>query len=97
MKVLVVDDDLKVRETLKEMLSHFGYECRIAANGREALNILQEEHFPIVLSDIRMPEMDGVELLKKTKKNYPEIDVISITGYGKEHFRFRELQQGDEK
>ncbi|MBW2184781.1 MAG: PAS domain S-box protein, partial [Deltaproteobacteria bacterium] len=85
MKVLVVDDDLNLRETLKEMLSHFGYECKIAANGREALNLLQEEHFPIVLSDVRMPEMDGIELLKKTKKNYPEIDVIIITGYGKEH------------
>ena len=85
MKVLVVDDDVNVSETLKEMLSHFGYECKIAANGREALNILQEEHFPIVLSDVRMPEMNGVELLKKTKKNYPEIDVIIITGYGKDH------------
>lgn len=83
--MLAVDDDKRVREMLSEMFSNFGYECRIAANSREALNILKEDHFSIVISDIRMPGMDGIALLKQIKENYPDIDVISITGYSKDY------------
>ena len=85
MKILAVDDDEKIREILYEMLSRFGYECRTAVNGKEALSILQEDHFSIVISDIRMPEIDGMELLKGIKEKYPDIDVISITGYSKDY------------
>lgn len=85
MKILAVDDEVKMRELLYEMLSRLGYECKTAANGREALSILQDDYFPIILSDVRMPLMDGIELLKNTKKIYPDIDVISMTGYSKDH------------
>jgi len=84
-KILAVDDEVQMRELLHEMLSRFGYECKTAANGREALSILQDDYFPIIVSDVIMPVMDGIELLKNTKKSYPDIDVISMTGYSKDY------------
>jgi len=85
MKILVVDDEVKVRETLHKTVSSLGYECRTAAGGREALNILKEDYFPIVISDVRMPEMSGIALLKEIKGNYPDLDVIIVTGYSDEY------------
>lgn len=85
MKVLIVDDDMRVREMLHEMLPSLGYECRVAANGKEALTILEDEYFPIVVSDIRMPGIDGIELLRKIKEKYSNTDVISITGHSNEY------------
>ena len=81
MKILAVDDNEQIREILSEMLSRFGFECSTAANGREALDLMQRENFPLVLTDMRMPEMGGIELLHEIKKNYPDTDVISVTGY----------------
>jgi len=85
MKVLVVDDDLRVREMIPGMLSRSGYECKTAANATEALDLLQKDTFSIVISDIRMPETDGIELLKEIKATYPDIDVISITGHSNDY------------
>lgn len=85
MKVLVVDDDIRIREMFYEMIPSLGYACRVAANVKEAIAMLKDDHFPIVISDIRMPEIDGIELLKEIKEKYPEIDVISITGYSKDY------------
>lgn len=81
MKILAVDDDAQVREILFEMLTRFGYLCRTAAHGREALAILAEEDIPLIISDIRMPGMDGIALIKEIKSKHPAADVISITGY----------------
>ena len=76
MKILAVDDEVNMRNFLHDMLTSFGYECKTAANGREALNILQYDYFPIILSDIRMPVMDGIEFIKDTKKhNLREEDI----------------------
>jgi PAS domain S-box-containing protein len=85
LKILAVDDDLKIREMIGQMLFHLGYECKMAANVKEALGFLQQEHFSIVISDVRMPGMDGIELLKEIKSTYPDIAVISITGYSNDY------------
>ncbi len=85
MKVLVVDDNVDMREMLHEMLPVLGYECEVAANGKEALNILKNDQIPIVISDVIMPEMNGIELLSKIKGQYSKIDVISITGHSREY------------
>ena len=85
MKILAVDDDERVRTTLCEMFSRFGHEYKMAANGREALSILQKDYFPIIVSDIRMPAMDGIEFLKEVKEHHPDIDVISITGHSNDY------------
>jgi signal transduction histidine kinase/DNA-binding NarL/FixJ family response regulator len=80
-KILAVDDNEQIRELLAEMLARFGFACSTAANGREALDLMHKEDFSLVLTDMRMPEMGGIELLREIKKNYPDTDVISVTGY----------------
>ena len=82
MKIVVVDDDHYIAELLSEMLTRFGNECKTAANGREALDLLQEDTFSFVLTDMKMPVMDGMELLREIKQHYPLIDVICMTGHG---------------
>ena len=82
MKIVVVDDDRYISELLSEMLTGFGYECKTATNGREALDLLSKDTISIVLTDMRMPVMDGMELLREIKQSYPDTDVISMTGHG---------------
>jgi len=85
MKILVVDDEVKVREVLQGILSQLGYKCSIASSASEAILMLQNDYFPIVLTDIRMPEIDGFQLLTTIKANYPDTDVMCTTGYSKEY------------
>jgi two-component system response regulator PilR (NtrC family) len=80
--ILVVDDEFSVRESLEKVLSKAGYITFAADSGNEALAVLSEQKIDLVLSDLKMPDGDGVELLKKIKKNYPDIEVILLTGYG---------------
>jgi hypothetical protein len=81
-KILAVDDDPQIRDIFYEMLTRFGYQCSTAADGRQALAILQEERdIHIIIADIRMPGMDGIELIKEIKSRHAQADVISITGY----------------
>ena len=82
MKILIVDDDPQIREIFYEMLTRFGYGCRTAADGLQALTMLQEEgDISLVITDIRMPGMDGIELIKEIKSRHPDADVICVTGY----------------
>lgn len=78
-QVLVVDDEEPVRNILKETMNHFGYESTEAENGEEALKKLEYEYFDVVITDVMMPKIDGIELLKRIKANY-DIDVIVMTG-----------------
>ncbi|MDM8539039.1 response regulator, partial [Desulfobacterales bacterium HSG17] len=80
-KVLVVDDEEGVRMLIIKILERAGFSCGDAENGENALALLDIEDFDLVISDIDMPGMDGIELLKKIKAGYPEIDVIIMTGY----------------
>jgi len=80
-KILVTDDDQSIREMLFDMMQLFGYECRVASNADEALRILKEDDFSIIISDIKMPEIDGISLTKLIKENFPGVDVMIITGY----------------
>jgi len=80
-KILITDDDQSIREMLLDMIHLFGYECQAACNAEETLKILKEDNFSIVISDIKMPEIDGISLTKLIKDRYSEIDVVIITGY----------------
>jgi len=82
MNILVVDDEPLVRRSLSEFLALEGYTANVASNGREALSALKEGLWDVVISDVKMPEMDGLELLRVIKKEYPSTAVIFITGYG---------------
>ncbi|HEX75875.1 MAG TPA: sigma-54-dependent Fis family transcriptional regulator [Dehalococcoidia bacterium] len=81
-KILVVDDEASLRESLRDWLSDVGYQVFTAENGLEALEIAQREKPAIVLADLVMPAMDGIELTKKLKELYPDIAVVIITAYG---------------
>lgn len=80
--ILLVDDENDLREVLDISLSDSGYEVLTAANGVQALSILKEKDIPVVITDIKMPGIDGIELLRKIKNNYPETEVIMLTGHG---------------
>jgi signal transduction histidine kinase len=81
-KILLVDDEADIREVLNLALSDLGYQVFEAKNGDMALGIFKEIGPPIVLTDIKMPHMDGIELLQKVKLENPETEVIMITGHG---------------
>lgn len=79
--ILVVDDDELVRMTLSVLVSSLGYHCVVAEDGLEAVEVLKSTSIDLVLSDIIMPNMDGLELLNHVTSNYPEVGVIVATGY----------------
>lgn len=81
-KVLVVDDEKNIRLTLKKALSNADYEVETAVNGEDGLAKLKEEEIPVILLDMKMPGMDGIQFLKEVKNKAIETKVIMITGYG---------------
>ena len=78
-KILVVDDEKPIREMLRKFLTKKGYEVFDAESGNDALKVIVEQSPHIVLLDIRMPETDGVEVLKRIKEENKNIGVIMIT------------------
>jgi DNA-binding NtrC family response regulator len=80
--ILVVDDEPLVRGSLTELLTLSGYTVSAANNGKEAIDFLKNYTVDLVISDIKMPEMDGTQLLKQIKKDHQDTPVIMITGYG---------------
>ncbi len=80
-KILIVDDESGSRETLLDILVEEGYEVSTAGDGKEALNRIENQHFHIALVDIRLPGMDGIELLGLIREKSPDISVIMITAY----------------
>jgi len=81
-KILVIDDEENIREILKEMLEIDGHEVIVATNGKEGLNATNANHFDVVITDIFMPEEDGIEIIMKMKKNDPGMKIIAISGGG---------------
>lgn len=80
-RVLVVDDELIVRDSIKEWLEDEGFAADMAASGPEALDLLARQKYHLMLTDIKMPGMDGVELLKKTHQEFPDLTVVMMTAY----------------
>lgn len=80
--ILLVDDEADLREVLDISLSDSGYNVLTAENSTQALNILNDNDIPVVITDIKMPGIDGIELLRKIKSKNPETEVIMLTGHG---------------
>jgi len=81
-QILLVDDEKDIREVLEITLSDMGYQVLTADNGETAWKTFKTEGPPIVLTDIKMPVMDGIDLLQRIKRENPEAEVIMITGHG---------------
>ena len=81
--LLVVDDEEHVRVTLTEMLNHLGFQAFSAGTGNEALDFMKTQDVTFLITDMKMPGMDGLELIEKVHVKYPEVCVIAMTGYAK--------------
>lgn len=79
--ILIIDDEDIVRISCKRTLMPEGFEVKTAQNGIEGLKMIEEERFDIVLTDLKMPDIDGIEVLRLIKQRWAETVVIIITGY----------------
>lgn len=82
MSIMIVDDEMIIRESFLHWFEKFGYHVDAAASGPEALEKLEEFPFDLLFVDIKMPGMDGIELLARVKEEYPDTMVVIITAYG---------------
>jgi len=78
-RILIVDDDPAIRDACFQVLTRAGYEADLAANPKEALDLISRYEFDAVLLDLKMPGMHGLELLKQIKEANPQVEVIIIT------------------
>jgi two-component system cell cycle response regulator len=83
-RLLIVDDDPIILNLLSDFFSRLNYQYRTAEDGLEAISLLEQESSTIVITDLLMPRMNGMELISEIKKRWPDIDIIVITGYGRE-------------
>ena len=79
-KILVVDDEVRMRESVRDLLEAYGHSSIVAANGHIALEILREKQIELVLLDLNMPEVTGLELLDLIKEEFPNVDVVIVSG-----------------
>lgn len=80
--ILIIDDEKAIRKTLTEILSYEGYKIEEAGDGEEGLKKFKEKAFDVVLCDIKMPKLDGLEFLDKARESNPDVPVIMISGHG---------------
>jgi two-component system nitrogen regulation response regulator NtrX len=80
--ILIIDDEKAIRKTLSEILSYEGYKIEDAENGEDGLKKFNEKTFDVVLCDIKMPKIDGMEFLERAKASNPDVPVIMISGHG---------------
>jgi DNA-binding response OmpR family regulator len=92
--ILVVDDEGAIRYSISKTLQRVGYQVDVAASGEEALDMLQNREYDVVLTDIRMPGLSGVELLARIKEQAPDAVVILLTGYGSMETAIESLRLG---
>ena len=81
-RILVVDDEENARIALSKILTHEGYDVASAGNGYEALNYLRGKEVELIITDINMPEMNGMAFLRELNQSHPASNVIMITAYG---------------
>ena len=93
-KILIVDDQESMRSMLTDLLDMMGHETCTASGGAEALERLTAGAIDLVITDLNMPEMDGMELTKRIKTASPDMPVIVITGYGTFHTERQVLASG---
>ncbi len=80
--ILIIDDEKAIRKTLSEILSYEGYKIDEAGDGEEGLKKFREVEYDVILCDIKMPKIDGIEFLEKAKESNPDVPIIMISGHG---------------
>ncbi|HBN26181.1 MAG TPA: two-component system response regulator [Desulfobacteraceae bacterium] len=94
LKIMLVDDEERFLLTTKKLLSKKGYEVFTASSGAEALDNLKKQNIHVVILDVKMPGMDGMETLKEIKKHFPLVEVIMLTGHATVESAVDGLQSG---
>ncbi|MFC3050460.1 response regulator [Kordiimonas pumila] len=90
-RILVVEDEESVRDFVSRALTMHGYSILTACDGAEAVSIMNEHHFDLLLSDIAMPMMDGISLALKVRATRPHVPILLMTGYADERQRAHNL------
>ena len=93
-KVLLVDDEQEFIETLSERLKMRDLDAKLALDGEQALEAVQDDEPDVMLLDLKMPGMDGMEVLRKVKKAYPHVQVVMLTGHGTDKDEEQALRLG---
>ncbi len=93
-RILIVDDETSIRDLCARVLKRNGFEVMTASTGEDAVRRLQESPYDLVISDIRMPGISGINVLTTAKALYPSIAVILITGFGTNEVADRASQSG---
>jgi len=81
MKILIVDDEINIRMTLKDILEDEGYQTCVAGTGEKAITLAAKENVDMIILDVKLPGIDGIETFKKIHQNKPELDVLMISGH----------------
>jgi two-component system nitrogen regulation response regulator NtrX len=81
-KLLIIDDEKSIRKTLREILEYEKYQVDEAADGTEGLGLIQKNTYDVILCDIKMPKMDGMEVLDKIMIQATDVPVVMISGHG---------------
>jgi len=79
-RILVIDDDMQMRQMLRQMLDHEGYEVVDAPDGKEGIRLYRQAPTDLIITDIIMPEKEGVETIIELKRDYPDVKIIAISG-----------------
>lgn len=93
-KVLVVDDEDIVREALQDWLSAYGFDVSAAGNGTEALQLIHDQEFGVILLDVRLPDMEGTDILREARKLRPEVKAIILTAYPSKESTIEAVKHG---
>lgn len=93
-RILIIEDDVEMKSLLKDFLEEEGFETDSAINGSDGLRKLARERFDLIITDIRMPGLTGLDILPGIKKLQPEASIIVITAFGSEEMYRRSLGRG---
>lgn len=81
-RILVIDDELQVRELLQDILEEAGYEVVLSSDGKEAIEVQQNEPADLIITDLIMPEKEGIETIRELKKLFPDVTIVAMSGGG---------------
>jgi DNA-binding NtrC family response regulator len=82
-RILIIDDEVQIREMLGQMLTREGYEVVHAPNGKEGMRVCRQQAIDLIITDIIMPEKDGIEMILELRHDFPDLKVIAISGGGR--------------
>jgi CheY-like chemotaxis protein len=84
-RILIIDDDVQILNMLRQILEREGYEVVSAINGNEGIRLYREKPTDLIITDLIMPEKDGIETIMELRRDFPDVKIIAISGGGRSH------------